>query len=406
MTKTSSSSSQLWLFFFAQIVFFADFQNIILYFRTFSETFNIDYIYMGFLVSIYSIFTLSSPIFGSLSDLYGRKGFLLLGLILFTLSSLIIAIAQIWEHILIARALAGLASAIFLPILLAQLGDSFSYKERTRAMGLVRLAWPFTFIIGPPLVGYCIEHINWRLPHVIMGFGAVIMLMGIYKFDFPKREFKGQIKTKNSTLDLFTSVLLNRSAVAGLVMILLAVGAIQGIFVYFSTWMETEFQLGESAISTIYSFMGVGTLFGTVLATWIGDKFGPKQCAVTGLSIAAGCMLLLSHFSYNPIFVIFWLILLGTSFDFSVTVNPVLLTQLAPKEKGTIMSLNGALKGGAIAISTALCGLIWAQYNYMAIGIYCASLAISGAVIGFFAIKVKAEQCENNKEILPNENLA
>ena len=84
MTKTSSSSLQLLIFFFAQIVFFADFQNIILYFRVFSETFNVEYISMGFLISIFSIFTLFSPIFGSLSDLYGRKGFLLLGLILFT----------------------------------------------------------------------------------------------------------------------------------------------------------------------------------------------------------------------------------------------------------------------------------------------------------------------------------
>jgi predicted MFS family arabinose efflux permease len=255
-------------------------------------------------------------------------------------------------------------------------------------MGLVRLAWPITFIIGPPLVGYCIENVNWRLPHVVMGLGAVIMLIGIYKFNFPEREFEGQEKIDKSNLDLFRRVLHNRSAVAGLVMVLLAVGAIQGIFVYFPTWMETEFYLGESAISTIYSFMGVGTLFGTILATWIGDKIGPKQCAVTGLAIAAGCMFLLSHFSFNPIFVIFWLILLGTSFDFSVTVSPVLLTQLAPKEKGTILSLSGALKGGAIAISTALCGLIWTQYNYMAIGVYCASLAITGAVIGFFAIKV------------------
>ena len=318
---------------------------------------------MGFLISIFSIFTLFSPIFGSLSDLYGRKGFLLLGLILFTLSSFIIVLAQIWEHILIARALAGLASAIFLPILLAQLGDSFSYKERTRAMGLVRLAWPITFIIGPPLVGYCIEYINWRLPYIILGIGAVIMLIGIYKYNFPKNEFKGQERVKKSNLDLFRRVLRNRSAVAGLIMILLAVGAIQGLFVYFPTWMETEFSLGESAISTIYSFMGVGTLFGTILATWIGDKFGPKQCAVTGLAIAAICMLLLSNFSFNPIFVIFWLLLLGTSFDFSVTVSPVLLTHLAPKEKGTIMSVNGALKGGAIAISTALCGVLWTQYN-------------------------------------------
>jgi MFS family permease len=123
MNKTISSSMQLWIFFFAQIAFFFDFQNIILYFRTFSESFNVDYIYMGFLISIYSIFTLLSPIFGSLSDQYGRKEFLILGLMLFALSSLIMAGAQIWVHILIARALAGLANAIFIPILLAQLGS-------------------------------------------------------------------------------------------------------------------------------------------------------------------------------------------------------------------------------------------------------------------------------------------
>lgn len=389
MTKTISSSMQLWIFFFAQIAFFFDFQNIILYFRTFSESFNVDYIYMGFLISIYSIFTLLSPIFGSLSDLYGRKEFLILGLMLFALSSLIMAGAQIWVHILIARALAGLANAIFLPILLAQLGDSFSYEERTRAMGLVRLAWPITFIFGPPLVGYCIEYLSWRLPYVMMVIVALIMVMAIYQLDFPKRELESQKLAIKTNIDLFTKVLLNRSAVAGLLMMLLAVGAIQGIFVFFPAWMEVEFQLGESAISTIYSFMGVGTLFGTVLATWIGDKFGPKQCAVTGLAFAAGCMLLLSQFSYSPIFVIFWLLLLGTAFDFSVTVSPVLLTQLAPEAKGTIMSLNGALKGGAIAISTAFTGLIWVHYGgYMVIGLYCASIAILGAIIGFFAIKV------------------
>jgi predicted MFS family arabinose efflux permease len=381
MNKTISSSMQIWIFFFAQIAFFFDFQNIILYFRTFSESFNVDYIYMGFLISIYSIFTLLSPIFGSLSDQYGRKEFLILGLMLFALSSLIMAGAQIWVHILIARALAGLANAIFIPILLAQLGDSFSYEERTRAMGLVRLAWPITFIFGPPLVGYCIEYLSWRV--------ALIMLIAIYHLDFPKRELNGQKQDKKTNLDLFTNVLLNRSAAAGLLMMLLAVGAIQGIFAFFPAWMELEFQLGESAISTIYSFMGVGTLFGTVLATWVGDRFGPKKCAVTGLAFAGGFMVLLSQFSFSPIFVIIWLLLLGTTFDFSVTVSPVLLTQLAPEAKGTIMSLNGALKGGAIAISTALSGLIWAHYGgYRVIGLYCASIAILGAIIGFFAIKV------------------
>ena len=374
------------------MVIFLDFQTIILYFSTFSETYNIDYVYMGFLISLYSIFILLlSPIFGNLSDQYGRRGFLTLGLMIFAISAVIIAGAQDWMHILVGRALAGLANAIFLPALYAQLGDEYSYEKRTRAMGIVRLAWPITFIFGAPLVGYSIEYLSWRLPFAIMAVVALITGLAINLMSFSNGESKKQGPTTVLRLDLFKKVLLDRSTFAGLMMMLLAVGAIQGIFAFFPAWMETEFQLGESTISVIYAFMGVGTLFGTLFATWIGDDFGPKRCAVIGLAIASGCMILLSHFSFSPIFVILWLLFLGTAFDFSVTVSPVLLTQLAPDAKGTVISLNRALNSGATALSTSLSGLIWTYHGYTVIGLLFASMAFVGALIGFLYIQVVSD---------------
>jgi predicted MFS family arabinose efflux permease len=357
----------------------------------FSESFHIDYIYMGFLISIYSIFTLFSPIFGSLSDQYGRRSFLTIGSMIFAISSVIMVVAQNWTHILVARALAGLANAIFFPAFLALLGDKYSYDKRTRAMGFVRLAWPITFIFGAPLVGYSIEYLNWRFPFFLMAIVALITGIAINLVSSSNDESKSQKSKPTPSLDLFKRVLLDRYAVSGLLMILLAVGAIQGIFAFFPAWLETEFLLQESTISFIYAFMGVGTLIGTLLATRIGDHFGAKICAVTGLAIASGCMLMLSQFSYSPIFVILWLLLLGTAFDFSVTVGPVLLTQLAPDAKGTIISLDRALKGGATAISTALSSLLFTYYGYGVIGLVFASTALIGALIGFFTIRVVSD---------------
>ena len=405
MEHTRSPRSELGILLIARLTFDLDFQIIILFFSIFNESFHIETWFLGFLITIYSIFLLFSPIIGNLSDQYGRRGFITLGLLIFALSSVILAVAQNWIHVLLARALSGLSNAIFFPALLGELGDRYSYKERTRAMGIVRLAWPITFIFGVPLVGYSIEHLNWRLPYAIMAIVAFITGLTIMLKTSPKDKTKEGKPIIRLKLDLFKRVLLDRYAVAGLIMVFFAAAAIEGIITYFPTWVETQFQLGEADISMIYAFMGVGTLFGTLLATWIGDNLGPKQCAVIGLILASVCMLLLSHFSFNPMFVILWLFFLGLTFDFSMTVLPVLLTQLAPDAKGTIISLNISMIAGATALSAALSGLIWRYYGFSMIGLLFASTALIGAFIGLFLIKVVTNSVlekSMNKAVIEN----
>jgi predicted MFS family arabinose efflux permease len=177
-----------------------------------------------------------------------------------------------------------------------------------------------------------------------------------------------------------------------------AVGAIQGIFAFFPVWMETEFQIKETEIGVIMAFMGIGTLFGTLLATWIGDRIGPKRCVISGLLVAACCMICLSQFSFNHFFVIFWLILLGTSFDFSMSEVPVLLTQVASASKGTVLSINQALNAGASAIGSGLSGILWTNFGYSVIGLVFSSTALLGASIGYFNIQV-ASNPEVEKQI-------
>ncbi|MFW9905489.1 MAG: MFS transporter [Candidatus Thorarchaeota archaeon] len=399
MRRIRSTTAQLAILLLARTSLDLDFQSITLYFSTLSESFNIQLWLMGFLVSIYSIFILFSPVFGSLSDQYGRRRFLTVGLIVFAVSSGLMAIAQNWLLILISRAIAGLGRAIFLPALLAELGDQYSYEKRSRAMGIVRLAWPITFIFGVPLVGYSIEYLSWRFPFIILGLLALCSSLLINLMDSTNDESHLQGPILEQSLFLFKKVISNKSTLSGLLLAFLAVGAIQGIFAFFPVWMETKFQIKETSISVILSFMGVGTLFGTLLATWVGDRIGPKRCVISGLLIASSCMLFLSHFSFNHIFVILWLILLGTSFDFSMSEIPVLLTQVASASKGTVLSINMALNAGASAIGSGLSGILWANFGYSAIGLVFSSTAFLGALIGFFNIQVTSNpKLENRNE--------
>lgn len=401
-----SSSSYLGILLMARMVFDLDYLVIILFFSTFSESFRMDIWLMSFLISIYSICTLFSPIFGSLSDQYGRRGFLILGLMIFAISSGLMAGAQNWIHSLVARALTGLASAIFFPVLLAELGDRYSFEKRTRAMGLVRLSWPIAFMLGVPLVGYSIEHLNWRLPFVVLtvlalSTGLILNLLGSSEDGSQSQRFPARAR-----LNLFKRVLLDRSSLSGLILMLLAVGSIEGLFTFFPIWMETQFQLGETSISLIFAVMGGGTFLGTLLAAGIGDKIGPKRCAVTGLVISAGCMALLPQLAFSLPATILFVLLLGILFDFSMTVVPVLLTQLASDAKGTILSLNQAMNAGAIALGAALSGLIWVRSGYAMIGLFFGSTAFIGALVGGFNIQVESDSVhEESLDVKGKERL-
>ena len=393
MSRFRSSSTPLYILLLARIAIDLDFLSITLYFSTFSTVFDVEIWLMGFVISVYSICILFSPVFGIISDQYGRRRFLLLGLVIFSFSSGIMVIAQDWIQVLIARAFSGVATAIFMPSLLAELADTYSYRKRTRAMGLVRLSWPLTFIVGVPLVGYSIEHLDWRFPFVVLSFLALVAGILIILTGPSGKKIHKQRPTAKKSLKLVKRVLSDRNAFSGLLLMMFAVGAIQGIFAFFPVWMETGLLIEETSISIILAFMGGGTLIGTLLATGIGDKIGPKRCAIIGLIPAAGCMIFLSNFSFrNPLLIVFWLILLGTAFDFSMTVVPVLLTQIASDAKGTILSLNQSLNAGAAALGSAFSGILWINFGYPTIGLFFGCIAFLGALIGFFKIEIEEKE--------------
>ncbi|MGV9976946.1 MFS transporter [Micromonospora wenchangensis] len=121
--------------------------------------------------------------FGVLGDRAGRRRFLLVGLVLFGLSSLLSAYAQNPGQLIAARALMGVGGAAIMPVTLSIISNVFDPRERGRAIGVWAGAVGLAVAIGPILGGALLEHFWWgsvfliNVPVVALGVLLVALLV-------------------------------------------------------------------------------------------------------------------------------------------------------------------------------------------------------------------------------------
>ncbi|KAB1136586.1 MFS transporter [Micromonospora sp. DT46] len=121
--------------------------------------------------------------FGVLGDRAGRKRFLLIGLVLFGLASLLSAYAQSPAQLVAARALMGVGGAAIMPVTLSIISNVFDPRERGRAIGVWAGAVGLAVAIGPILGGALLEHYWWgsvfliNVPVVVLGVVLVALLV-------------------------------------------------------------------------------------------------------------------------------------------------------------------------------------------------------------------------------------
>src|SRR5262245_20263362 len=141
--------------------------------------------------------TISVPIFAKLSDIYGRKWFLLAGSAGFVLTSALCGAAGKFaalgldgmHQLILFRAMQGVCGGVMMGLTFAIIGDIFSPAERGRYQGVFSGAWGFASVFGPTLGGWLTDQISWRATFYVnlpVGFIAIIALYLYFPFWRPK----------------------------------------------------------------------------------------------------------------------------------------------------------------------------------------------------------------------------
>jgi len=127
--------------------------------------------------------TIAVPISGKLSDIFGRKRLLLIGILTFVAGSMLSGLSQNMAELIIFRAFQGIGAGVLMSSSFAIIGDLFTPAERGRWQGMIGAVFGLASVIGPLVGGYLTDHATWRwnfyinVPVGIVAFALISRLM-------------------------------------------------------------------------------------------------------------------------------------------------------------------------------------------------------------------------------------
>lgn len=115
---------------------------------------------------LFSIYLLAqavtTPIYGKVSDLFGRKPIMLLGIGFFLVGSIMCGFATNMVMLIVFRAVQGLGAGAVFPMSITIVGDIYTVEERSRVQGYLASVWGISSVVGPTLGGVFSEYVSWR----------------------------------------------------------------------------------------------------------------------------------------------------------------------------------------------------------------------------------------------------
>ncbi len=137
--------------------------------------------------------TATVPLYGKLSDLYGRRRLFVLSIVIFLAGSALCGVATSMTQLTLFRALQGLGAGGLFPLTLIAIGDLFSPRERGRYQGYVGSVWAIASVGGPLLGGVFTDDVSWRWIFWInlpIGALALFVIWTQWHVPFERREHR------------------------------------------------------------------------------------------------------------------------------------------------------------------------------------------------------------------------
>ena len=144
--------------------------------RQFGDVSSLSWVITAYLLASTAV----APVFGTLSDIYGRRVMIIASLVLFIAGSILCALAPNMSILILARGLQGLGGGGIMPVVQTVISDVVSPRERGQYQAYFSGVWMAAGVGGPVLGGLFAEHLHWSMIfwiNVPLGLASLAMLL-------------------------------------------------------------------------------------------------------------------------------------------------------------------------------------------------------------------------------------
>lgn len=149
---------------------------------------------MNWVFSVYFLLSATTvPVFGKLSDLFGRKKIFIIGTFIFLAGSTLCGLSQSMEQLIAFRVIQGIGAGALLPVTATIVADIYPYEKRAKMMGFISLVWGVSGVAGPLVGGFFVDQLTWHwifFINIPFGILTVIMVAIFFKENVEKSKKK------------------------------------------------------------------------------------------------------------------------------------------------------------------------------------------------------------------------
>lgn len=347
----------------------------------------------GLLITIYALcYGITAPVFGMMSDRVGRKRMIIIGFIIFSISTFCTGLAKNFEILLLFRGLTGLSGAMIMPSIFALVGDKVTYESRGKAMGTIMGAMIGSTVIGVPIGAVLSEIGNWQWTFYSIGLLTLFLTLLINHILRNEKERDDVHVFLTETVDApLKMTVVNISVLFALLATFLWTIGLHGMFSYIGVYYENNFGISVGQIGIVIFWAGVGSVAGNILGGKLADKIGKKSVIVIASIVSSISVMLFSLSTGNLVIAIIVYIIWSLFIGFGQASLTALISELKPAVRGTVMALNSSAMYIGMTIASGVASLAISNgFPFSSLGTMCAIASLLVLPIIFVLVKEKA----------------
>lgn len=343
------------------------------------------------LVLFFITFSVSTLIWGPVSDKYGRKPATITGVIIFTLGSLACAFSQNFVQLLIARMVQAIGTGAPLAISFAIVQDVFTGETKKRVLSILSGLAMIAPVIGPLLGSTILEFFNWQAIFITLGIIGVLTIIGFTIMNETSTQ-KKEVTVVHTFVSIFTT-LKNSFFTRALIVFSLPAFVFLGFVGGSPLLFMSDFGVSSRAFSLFFGANAIFATAGSLLYPSVSKVIKTKQLAQIAFAVMIICGVLIATVgAENPMIFLFCIIPVTLT---STLIRPlgvhIMMDSCDKGKEGAASSLINFFYTVLGSIAMQVIAFSWGGKRVVAFGTICVIIGVMTSLLWPFVYRILKE---------------